>query len=83
MFYIDDYQPKTDPAMQSANTPSSESPANDKLGSDEAIGDLKQAFDDMNQTEAEPPADEPTESDASETSPDASKEDTPSNDRGW
>jgi len=79
---IDDYQPKTDPADQSASIPSSESPDSGTLGSDEAIGDLKQAFDDMNQTEEESPADEPTESDASATNPDASEEDTPNNDRG-
>ena len=79
---IDDYQPKPDPAMQSASIPSSEKPASDTLGSDETIGDLKQAFDDMNQTEEESPADETAESDVSEAKPDASKEDTPSNDRG-
>jgi len=79
---IDDYQPKTDPATQSASIPSSKSSDSDTLGSDEAIGDLKQAFDDMNQTEEDAPAEKPTEPDASATSPDASKEDDASNDRG-
>jgi Tat protein translocase TatB subunit len=74
---IEDYQPKTDPAEQSANVPSSEKPADDTVVNDEAIGDLKQAFDDLNQSEEEPPADEPTESDASKTNPDANEEDTP------
>ena len=74
---IEDYQPKVDPAEQSANIPSSEKPANDTVGNDESIGDLKQAFDDLSQTEEAPPADETTESDASETKMDATKEDTP------
>jgi len=76
---IDDYQPKTDPSMQSASVPSSKHPSDDTLGSDDAIGDLKEAFDDLNQTESKSPADEPTESDVSATNPDATKEDTPSN----
>ena len=79
---IDDYQPKTDPAMQSASIPSSDKPASETLGSDEVIGDLKQAFDDMNQNEKAPSDDEPTESDASENNPDATNEEQPSNDRG-
>ena len=79
---IEDYQSTDDPAMQNASIPSSEKSASDTLGSDEAIGDLKQAFDDLNQTEEEPPTDESTQSDAPETNPDATQEDTPSNDRG-
>jgi Tat protein translocase TatB subunit len=78
---IEDYQPKTDPATHSASVPSTENPTDEMRGSDEAIGDLKQAFDDMNQPEEESPADETTESDAPETKPDAAKEDTPRNDR--
>jgi len=74
---IEDYQPKTDPATQSASIPSSESADIDTPGGDEAIGDLKQAFDDMNQTEEVSPTDEPTEPDDSATHPDASEEDTP------
>ena len=74
---IEDYQPKTDPAEQSASIPSSEKPANDAVGNDEAIGDLKQAFNDLNQPEEEPTSDETTESDASAIKPDASEEDTP------
>ena len=54
----------------------------DTAGSDDAVADLKQAFDNMNQTEEEPPADKPTESDASENNADVTKEDPPSNDRG-
>ncbi len=79
---IDDYQPKTDPSTQNASIPSSQNLTSDPVSSDNAIGDLKHAFDDLNQTESESPADEPTESDASGTSPDATNEETPSNDRG-
>jgi len=79
---IEDYQPKTDPATESASIPSSEKTSSDTRGSDNAIGDLKQAFDDLNQPEEAPSTDESTESDASGTKPDASKEDTPSDDSG-
>jgi sec-independent protein translocase protein TatB len=79
---IDEYQPKTRPSMESANTPSTEHPASDTVDSEEAIGDLKQAFDDLNQTDVEPPDKQSSETDESESHPDATKEEPPSNDRG-
>jgi len=49
---------------------------------DEALGDLKQAFEHMNHEDAEPPSDATAEADESGTTPEAMKEEPDSDERG-
>ena len=79
---IEEYQP--DPG-HSVNTPASTSSDfqnKEATATDETLGDLKQAFDHMNQKDAESPADTVSEADESGTSPDALKEEPDRNERG-
>ena len=80
---IDEYQPDPDKPIDSAT--SSTSPDFQKVetaDSDEALGDLKQAFDHMNHKDADPPTDATSEADEPGTSPDAMKEESDRDERG-
>jgi len=77
---IEDYQPKTDPATESASIPSSEKTSSDTRGSDNAIGDLKQAFDDMNQKDAEPLTEATSDAVEPGTTPDDAMKEEPDHD---
>jgi sec-independent protein translocase protein TatB len=79
---IDEYQPAPD---HSVNTPTSASPDFQKretAATNEALGDLKQAFDHMNHKDAESPSDTTSEADESGVSPDATKEEPDRDERG-
>ena len=79
---IEEYQPEPG---ASVNIPASASPDEQKketADTEEALEDLKQAFDHMNHKDAESPSDATAETDESGTSPDAMKEEPERDERG-
>lgn len=76
---IDEYKPDLSTPVES---PSQNVQNSETKDTDEALGDLKQAFDHMNQKNADPLVDAHSEKDESGTSPDAMKEETDSDERG-
>jgi len=79
---IDEYQPDPDKPIDSAISTSPDVQKVETADSDEALGDLKQAFDHMNHKDADPPTDTTSEADESGTSPDAMKEESNRDERG-
>ena len=79
---IDEYKPDPDKATDSATSASSGLQDRETADTDEALGDLKQAFDHMNHDDAEPPSDVISEADESGTTPEAIKEGPDSDERG-
>ena len=79
---IDEYKPDPDKATDSATSASSDFQSRETADTDEALGDLKQAFDHMNHKDADPPANPTSETDESGTSPDATKEESDRDERG-
>jgi len=79
---IDEYQPDQKASADRAGTLSSDHQKSDAADTQAAMGDLKQAFDEMSQKEADPPNPPSSEADASDTGPDVTKEESPSDERG-
>jgi sec-independent protein translocase protein TatB len=79
---IDEYQPDSSTPLDSATSASPDIQNRETADIDEALGDLKQAFDHMNHKEADPAANATSETDKSETSSDAMKEEPDSDERG-
>ena len=79
---LEEYQPDAGAPADSAATPSTDIPTKETVDTDEALGDLKGAFDQMNQTDADPSDSPATKPDESGTSPDATTEEPNSNERG-
>ena len=79
---IDEYQPDPDKPIDSATSTSPDFQKVETADSDEALGDLKQAFDHMNHKDADPPTDATSDAEESGTSPDAMKEESDRNERG-
>ena len=79
---IDEYQPDPDKPIDSTTSASPDFQKVETADSDEALGDLKQAFDHMNHKDADPPTDATSEADESGTSPDAMKEESNRDERG-
>jgi len=79
---VDEYKPDPDKATDNATSASSDLQSREASDTDEALGDLKQAFDNMNHKDAEPPSDTTSEADESGTTPDAMKEEPDSDERG-
>jgi sec-independent protein translocase protein TatB len=79
---IDEYQPDPGKLTDSATSVSPDIQKVETTDSDEALGDLKQAFDHMNHKDVDPPTDATSEADESGTSPDAMKEESDRNERG-
>ena len=79
---IDEYQPDPGTKVDSAAGVSPEYQNSQTTDTDEALGDLKQAFDDMNSEDAEPSANATSESDKSGLNPDAKKEEPDRDERG-
>lgn len=79
---IDEYKPDPDKATDRATSASSDLQNRETADTDGALGDLKQAFDDMNHKDAEPPSDVTSEADEPGTTPEAIKEEPDSDERG-
>jgi len=79
---IDEYQPDTDTIEDSATSVSSEYQNRQPADTDEALGDLRQAFDGLNHKDADPSANATAQTDKSEISPDAKKEEPDRDERG-
>lgn len=79
---IAEYQPDTSETVDSATSVSPEYQNSQKTDTDEALGDLKQAFDGMNHKDAEPSTNTIAETDKSGISPDAKKEEPDRDERG-
>ena len=79
---IAEYQPDTSETVDSATKVSSEHQSSQKTDTDEALGDLKQAFDGMNREDADPSATATPESDKPGINPDAKKEEPDRDERG-
>lgn len=79
---IDEYQPDPSKPTDSATSASPDFQKKETAATDETLGDLKQAFDHMNHKDADPSANATSETDESETSPDAMKEEPDSDERG-
>jgi len=79
---LDEYQPDPDKATDGPTSASSDFHSKETGNTDEALGDLKQAFDHMSHEDAEPPSDATAEADESGTTPDAKKEESDSDERG-
>jgi len=79
---IAEYQPDTSETVDSATSVSPEYQSSQKTDTDEALGDLKQAFDGMNHKETEPSTNTIAETDKSGISPDAKKEEPDRDERG-
>ena len=79
---IVEYQPDTDTIEDSATSVSSEYQNRQPADTDEALGDLRQAFDGLNHKDADPSANSTAQTDKSEISPDAKKEEPDRDERG-
>jgi sec-independent protein translocase protein TatB len=79
---IDEYQPDPSTTVDSATSASSDYQNKQTADTDEALGDLKQAFDGMNHKDAAPSATTTAETDESGISPDAKKEEPDRDERG-
>ena len=79
---IDEYQPDTDTIEDSATSVSPEYQNRQPADTDEALGDLRQAFDGLNHKDADPSANTTAQTDKSEISPDAKKEEPDRDERG-
>jgi Tat protein translocase TatB subunit len=79
---IAEYQPDTSETVDSATSVSSEHQSSQKTDTDQALGDLKQAFDDMNREDADPSDTATPESDKPGINPDAKKEEPDRDERG-
>ena len=79
---IDEYQPDTDTIEDSATGVSPEYQNRQPADTDEALGDLRQAFDGLNHKDADPSANSTAQTDKSEISPDAKKEEPDRDERG-
>jgi TatA/E family protein of Tat protein translocase len=79
---IDEYQPDPSKPTDSATSASPDFQKKETAATDEALGDLKQAFDHMNHKDADPSTNATSETDESETSPDAMKEEPDRDERG-
>lgn len=79
---IDEYQPDPGTTVDSAASASPEYQSRQTADTDEALGDLKQAFDGMNHKDADPSANATSESDKPEIDPDAKKEEPDRDERG-
>lgn len=79
---IEEYQPDPGKSVDRAPSTSPDFQNKETAATDETLGNLKQAFDQMNQKDAEPPTDDKSESDSTGSSPDAMKEEPDRNERG-
>jgi len=79
---IVDYQPDPKDSVHPTDSLSSDLKNRETTDTNEALGDLKEAFDDMNQKDAEPPTDATSDTVEPGTTPDAMKEEPDSDERG-
>ena len=79
---IAEYQPDTSETVDSATKVSSEHQSSQKTDTDEALGDLKQAFDGLNREDTDPSVTATPESDKPGINPDAKKEEPDRDERG-
>ena len=79
---IDEDQPDPGKPIDSATSASSDAQKVETADSDEALGDLKQAFDEMKPKDTDPLAKATSDTDESGTSPDAMKEEPDRDERG-
>jgi sec-independent protein translocase protein TatB len=77
---LEDYQPESTDSAPPKDSLSSDLNNRGTTDTNEALGDLKQAFDDMNQTETEPPTDATSETVEPGTTPDDAMKEEPDHD---
>lgn len=79
---IEEYQPDPDKSVDRPTSTSPDFQNRETAATDETLGNLKEAYDHMNQKDAEPLTDNKSEADESGASPDAMKEEPDRNERG-
>ena len=80
--HIDEYRPDDRKPTDSAAMVSPDLENRETADTDEALGDLKEAFEQMNKQDTDAPAAPTSEADISETRPDAMKEEPDTDERG-